>query len=230
MAKKSASNLVLETQNLRKIYQPEGGPVHAVDGISLAIKKGEFVAIMGASGSGKSTLMHLLGCLDTPSSGKVIFEGKDVSRLSEGQLAQIRNKKIGFVFQTFNLLPRTSALANVALPLFYNHYSPAETKKLSLESLTEVGLSHRGDHQPSQLSGGEQQRVAIARALVNRPSIIFADEPTGNLDSNSGNEIMQVFKKLNRQGHTIVLVTHNPKIAAYADRIIKIKDGRILTP
>lgn len=228
MAKKSASKPVLETHNLHKIYSLDGGSVHAVHDVNLAIEEGEFVAIMGASGSGKSTLMHLLGCLDIPTKGKVIFEGKDVSALSESELSQIRNQKVGFVFQTFNLLPRTSALSNVELPLLYDSYKPANMAKRARQSLEAVGLSHRADHHPSQLSGGEQQRVAIARALVNRPSIIFADEPTGNLDSTSGKEIMEVLKKLNQQGHTVVVVTHELHIAAYAKRTIKLKDGKII--
>lgn len=228
MAKKSVSRPVLEAHDLDKIYSLDGGSVHAVKGVNLTINQGEFVAIMGSSGSGKSTLMHLLGCLDTPTKGKVVFEGKDVSSLSEAELSRIRNQKIGFVFQTFNLLPRTSALANVELPLLYDRYRPDKMTEKARQSLDAVGLSHRADHQPSQLSGGEQQRVAIARALVNRPSIIFADEPTGNLDSVSGKEIMEIFNNLNQQGHTIVVVTHEPQIAAYARRIIKIKDGKVI--
>lgn len=228
MAKKSVSRPVLEAHDLDKIYSLDGGSVHAVKGVNLTINQGEFVAIMGSSGSGKSTLMHLLGCLDTPTKGKVVFEGRDVSALSEVELSRIRNQKIGFVFQTFNLLPRTSALANVELPLLYDRYRPDKMTEKARQSLDAVGLSHRADHQPSQLSGGEQQRVAIARALVNRPSIIFADEPTGNLDSVSGKEIMEIFNNLNQQGHTIVVVTHEPHIAAYAKRVIELKDGKII--
>ena len=220
--------MLVKLSNVSKIYQMGGLEVKALDDVSLEIKKGEFVAIQGPSGSGKSTLMHIIGCLDTPTQGEVIFEDQNISKLNEAQLAKIRNKKVGFVFQTFNLLPRTSALNNVALPLAYTGLDNLRKEKaVAKEFLQMVGLCKRIDHYRSQLSGGEQQRVAIARALVNNPSIIFADEPTGNLDSKSGKEIMEIFQKLNQKGNTIVVVTHNPKIAKYAKRIIKIEDGKI---
>lgn len=220
--------MLLRLENVAKIYRPEAQPIKALENINLEIKKGEFCAIIGPSGSGKSTLMHIAGCLDSPTSGKVIFEDRDVSRLSEAELAHIRNKKIGFVFQTFNLIPKTSALDNVTLPLLYTKLSDDQRKKMALKALAAVGLTQRASHSPSQLSGGEQQRVAIARALVNNPSIIFADEPTGNLDTQSGHQIVKILKKLNQQGHTVVLVTHESVIAKAARRIIKIKDGEIV--
>ena len=220
--------MLVKLTSVSKIYQMGGLKVKALDNVSLEIKKGEFVAIQGPSGSGKSTLMHIIGCLDTPTKGKVIFEDEDISQLNETQLAKIRNKKVGFVFQTFNLLPRTSALDNVTLPLTYTGLDNLrQEKEVAKEFLQMVGLGKRIDHYRSQLSGGEQQRVAIARALVNHPSIIFADEPTGNLDSKSGREVMAIFQKLNGKGNTIVVVTHNPKIAKYAKRVIKIEDGKI---
>jgi len=183
---------------------------------------------MGPSGSGKSTLMHLIGCLDVPTTGKVIFEGKDISGLSETELARVRNQKIGFVFQTFNLIPRISVLSNVELPLFYAGMAKIKREKRSLEVLKKMGLSERLNHYPNQLSGGEQQRVAIARALVNNPTIILADEPTGNLDSKTGNEIIKLFKKLNQEGNTFVMVTHDQEIAKTSRRIVRIKDGEII--
>lgn len=207
----------------------DGVKIKALDNVSLKIKRGEFVAIQGPSGSGKSTLMHIMGCLDTPTSGQIFLEEKDVSKLSEAELAKIRNQKIGFVFQAFNLLPRTRTLDNVTLPLIYTKLDSLEKGKQQAFSLLKmVGLEERVNHFRSQLSGGEQQRVAIARALVNKPIIIFADEPTGNLDSKSGKEIMKIFLKLNRKGITIVVVTHDEEVAKYAKRIIKIKDGKIL--
>ncbi len=219
---------LLKLVNVSKTYRPDDHPVHAVKNASLEIKKGEFVAIMGPSGSGKSTLMHLAGCLDTPTSGKVILEGKNISKLSEEELAKIRSEKIGFVFQTFNLIPRTTALDNVALPLIYTGTNLRKRKQLARQMLKEVDLEERADHYPNQLSGGEQQRVAIARALINQPLIIFADEPTGNLDTKSGKEIMEIFEKLNKKGKTIIVVTHEAHIAKFAKRIIKIVDGEIV--
>lgn len=220
--------MLLELINVSKIYRPDAYPIHALKKVNLKIDKGEFVAIMGPSGSGKSTLMHIAGCLDTPTKGKVIFEGKDVSQLSEAELAQIRNKKLGFVFQTFNLIPRTTALENVILPLLYARFPHLQMRKIASKALKTVGLGDRVNHFPNQLSGGEQQRVAIARALVNQPSIIFADEPTGNLDTKSGTEIMKVLANLSQKGNTIVVVTHETHIAKFAKRIVKIKDGEII--
>lgn len=219
---------LLKLVNVSKTYRPDTHPVHALKNINLEINKGEFVAIMGPSGSGKSTLMHLAGCLDTPTSGKVIFENKNISQLSEEELAKIRRQKIGFVFQTFNLIPRTTTLDNVALPLIYTGAGLKKRRGLALQTLKKVNLADRADHYPNQLSGGEQQRVAIARALVNQPSIIFADEPTGNLDTKAGAEIMKVLQKLNQAGNTIVVVTHESHIAKFAKRKIKIIDGEIV--
>lgn len=201
--------------------------VYVLKGIDLEIRKGEYVALMGPSGSGKSTLMNLLGCLDTPTSGTYILNGKDVSQMHDDELAEIRNKEIGFVFQTFNLLPRTSALDNVALPMVYAGYSKAERHARATEVLAQVNLADRMDHQPNQLSGGQRQRVAIARAMVNKPSIILADEPTGNLDSKTSIEIMKLFGDIHTQGNTVILVTHEEEIAAYAHRVIRLRDGLI---
>ena len=220
-------NVLLKLSNIEKVYRMDGISIKALDGISLMIREGEFVAITGASGSGKSTLMHIIGCLDTPTNGEVFLEGQKVSDLTERQLAIVRNKKIGFVFQQFNLLARTSALENVALPLIYSSLSESEIEEKAKEALNMVGLSNRLDHQPNQLSGGQQQKVAIARALATSPSLILADEPTGNLDSKSGQEILKIFQQLNNQRNTIILVTHNQQVAANAQRIIKIKDGKI---
>lgn len=199
--------------------------VYVLKGIDLEINKGEYVALMGPSGSGKSTLMNLLGCLDTPTSGSYVLNGKDVSKMKDDELAEIRNKEIGFVFQTFNLLPRTTALDNVALPMIYAGYSKSERKARAEEVLTQVGLSDRMDHHPNQLSGGQRQRVAVARALVNKPSIILADEPTGNLDSKTSVEIMKLFNEIHANGNTVILVTHEEEIAEYAHRIIRLRDG-----
>jgi len=219
--------MLLQLKKVSKTYQLDGIIVKALRKIDFQIKKGEFVAIMGSSGSGKSTLMHLAGCLDAPTKGKVILGGKNVSQLSESEMARIRNQEIGFVFQSFNLVPRTSALDNVAMPLFYAGMPAVKRISLAKKALKQVGLEERSEHTPNQLSGGEQQRVAIARALVNKPKIIFADEPTGNLDTKTGLEIMEILKKLNQDGHTIVMVTHEEEIAEFAKRIVQIKDGRI---
>ena len=217
----------IHLDGVHKIYESGEMKVHALRGISLEIHKGEFVAIMGSSGSGKSTLMNILGCLDKPSRGHYYLDGTDVSGLSKAELAKIRSKKIGFVFQQFNLLARTSALENVELPTIYAGIPPDERAPRATEALTMVGLGERMGHFPSQLSGGQQQRVAIARALVNRPSILLADEPTGNLDSRTSVEIMEIFQKLNdEQGLTIIIVTHEPDIAAYAKRAMEFRDGR----
>lgn len=218
---------IIQARNLSRIYGKESGAqVAAVNDVSLDIRQGEFVAIMGASGSGKSTLMNMLGCLDKPTTGAIQLDGSDVGALNDEQLAGIRNQKIGFVFQSFNLLPRTNALENVELPLIYS--DKQNITQLAKEALTAVGLADRIDHHPGELSGGQQQRVAIARALVNDPEIIFADEPTGNLDTRSGLEIIALFTELNNSGRTIVLVTHEPDIAAHAGRIIQIADGKIV--
>jgi putative ABC transport system ATP-binding protein len=201
--------------------------VHVLKGIDLDIDKGEYVAFMGPSGSGKSTLMNLLGCLDTATSGTYILNGKDVSRMSDDELAEVRNKEIGFVFQTFNLLPRTTALDNVALPMVYAGYSKSERHARAQKVLTDVGLADRMDHKPNQLSGGQRQRVAVGRALVNKPSIILADEPTGNLDSKTSEEIMRLFDEIHAAGNTVILVTHEEDIADRAHRIIRLRDGII---
>jgi putative ABC transport system ATP-binding protein len=219
---------VVQAINLSKVYQKNNNvPVYALNDVSVEINKGEFIAIMGASGSGKSTLMNILGCLDRPNEGKVLLDGEEVSKLDDETLAKIRNKKIGFVFQTFNLLPRTNALENVELPLIYSDKD--NLTDLAKTALIKVGLGERLDHQPGELSGGQQQRVAIARALVNDPEIIFADEPTGNLDTTSSYEIMNFFQELNKTGVIVVIVTHEPDIAEYAERIIKISDGKIIS-
>ncbi len=201
--------------------------INVLKGINLNINKGEYVALMGPSGSGKSTLMNLLGCLDTPTSGQYILNGNDVSQMTDDSLAEIRNKEIGFVFQTFNLLPRTTALDNVALPMIYAGYSKSERTARAIEVLKQVGLGDRMDHEPNQLSGGQRQRVAVARALVNKPSIILADEPTGNLDSKTSIEIMNLFNEIHANGNTVILVTHEEDIAAYAHRIIRLRDGLV---
>ena len=201
--------------------------VYVLKGIDLEINKGEYVALMGPSGSGKSTLMNLLGCLDTPTSGSYILNGKDVSKMHDDELAEIRNKEIGFVFQTFNLLPRTTALDNVALPMIYAGYSKSDRIIRAEEVLKQVGLADRMDHQPNQLSGGQRQRVAVARALVNKPSIILADEPTGNLDSKTSEEIMKLFGDIHKLGNTVIVVTHEEEVAAYAHRVIRLRDGLI---
>ncbi len=218
---------LIRTVNLWKIYQLGKTKVEALRGVDLVVEEGEYVAIMGPSGSGKSTLMNLIGCLDTPTMGKYYLEGKDVSQLSDDELALIRNRKIGFVFQSFHLLPRTSALHNVELPLIYAGVPKKERIKKAMKALEEVELADRIHHKPNELSGGERQRVAIARAIVNNPSIILADEPTGNLDSKTGAEILDLFDRIHRKGNTIIVVTHDPEVAARAERIIHLRDGRI---
>ena len=220
---------VIDIKEIKKTYHVGEIDVHALRGVDLTVQSGEFLAIMGASGSGKSTLMNLIGCLDDPTSGQYFLDGTDVSALTKNEYADIRNQKIGFVFQGFNLLPRTTALENVELPLFYDRTSRIkDPAKASRESLERVGLADRMDHVPNQLSGGQQQRVAIARALVNQPSILLADEPTGNLDSRTSVEVMSVFQELNEQGMTILIVTHEDDISKYAKRVITMRDGHIL--
>ncbi|MBW7895587.1 MAG: ABC transporter ATP-binding protein [Opitutaceae bacterium] len=224
-------NAVVQLQDIHKVYHTGEVEVHAVRGVSLDIKRGEFVAVMGASGSGKSTMMNLIGCLDRPTSGAYLLDGIDVSQLDRDELADIRNQKLGFVFQGFNLLSRTTALENVELPMLYGHQrlSMAAIRERARECLELVGLANRADHFPSQLSGGQQQRVAIARALVNRPQILVADEPTGNLDSKTSVEILGVFQQLNEQGITILMVTHELDIAQYTRRNLIMRDGRIVS-
>lgn len=220
---------LIDIRDMYKIYALGEEPVHALDGVSLSIETGEFVAIMGASGSGKSTLLNILGCLDTPTKGSYRLDGIEVASRSRAELARIRNQKLGFVFQNFNLLPRTSAIENVELPDFYlNRLNHSQRRARALDLLTRVGLGGRGTHTPAQLSGGQQQRVAIARALMNNPPVLFADEPTGNLDTKSSVEIMNLFTKLSEEGITIVMVTHEDDIAAYAKRHIVMRDGRIM--
>ena len=220
---------LIEFRDLKKIYAQGEEPVHALDGVSLDIDSGEFVAIMGASGSGKSTLLNILGCLDTPTSGSYMLDGMEIAQRSRKELAQIRNKKLGFVFQNFNLLPRTSAIEQVELPdLYMGRLSRRERRRRALELLNRVGLGGRGTHTPAQLSGGQQQRVAIARALMNEPPVLFADEPTGNLDTKASVEIMNLFTELSREGITIVMVTHEDDIAAYAKRHLVMKDGKLV--
>lgn len=218
---------LIKISNLKRDFVLGNEIVYVLKGIDLVINKGEYVALMGPSGSGKSTLMNLLGCLDTPTSGSYILNGKDVSQMHDDELAEIRNKEIGFVFQTFNLLPRTTALNNVALPMVYAGYSKSERNERAKEVLEQVNLGDRMSHQPNQLSGGQRQRVAIARALVNKPSIILADEPTGNLDSKTSEEIMKLFGDIHKSGNTVILVTHEEEIAAYAHRVIRLRDGMI---
>jgi len=218
---------LIETRDLWKTYVMGDEEIHALRGVSISIERGEYVAIMGPSGSGKSTLMNLIGCLDTPSKGTYLLNGKMVSEMNDNELARIRNEEIGFVFQTFNLLPRASALANVELPLVYAGMSKQARLAQAKAAIEKVELTHRMSHKPNELSGGQRQRVAIARALVNNPSILLADEPTGNLDSKTGVEIMALFARLHEAGNTIIVVTHEPDIAAYAHRVIAIRDGEV---
>jgi len=218
---------LITTNDLWKTYVMGSEEIHALRGLSINIDKGEYCAIMGPSGSGKSTLMNLIGCLDTPSKGSYLLNGKEVAEMNDDELARIRNEEIGFVFQTFNLLPRATALHNVELPLVYAGVSGKDRQERARQALDKVELTSRATHKPNELSGGQRQRVAIARALVNNPSILLADEPTGNLDSKTGVEIMAVFKRLHDAGNTIILVTHEPDIAAYANRVIHIRDGQV---
>ena len=218
---------MLEIKKIKKIYQMGKVKVEALRGVSFYIDKGEFVAIMGPSGSGKSTLMHIIGCLDQPTEGSFIIEGKDVSKLNDDRLAEIRNKRIGFVFQQFNLLSRTSILHNVEIPLIYAGLKAKQRRELAKQALESVGLGDRLKHKPNEISGGEKQRAAIARALVNNPLIILADEPTGNLDTKTGEEIMKIFYKLHQQGNTLIMVTHEAEVARHARRIIHLRDGLI---
>ena len=218
---------LIETHDLTRTYVMGSEEIHALRGVSIEIERGEYIAIMGPSGSGKSTLMNLIGCLDTPTSGSYLLNGKQVARMNDNELAEIRNKEIGFVFQTFNLLPRASALRNVELPLVYAGVPAKERSRRARAVLEQVELGDRVNHRPNELSGGQRQRVALARALVNSPSILLADEPTGNLDSKTGSEIMGLFERLHQAGHTIVVVTHEADIAGYADRTIHLRDGRV---
>ncbi len=221
------TEIVIQTKNIAKTYIMGEEEIHALQSVSITIKRGEYVAFMGPSGSGKSTLMNIIGCLDTPSSGTYVLNGNDVSDMTENALAEIRNKEIGFVFQTFNLLPRSTSLENVALPLVYAGASKSERLERAKVTLENVGLGTRTSHKPNELSGGQRQRVAIARALVNDPSIILADEPTGNLDSKTSHEIMDLFQELHQRGNTIIMVTHEDDIAHYAHRIVRLKDGLV---
>ena len=218
---------LIKVEDIHKIYNPGENEVRALDGVSLEIQRGEFVAIVGHSGSGKSTLMNMLGCLDTPTSGHYFLEGKDVSSLSDDQLSDIRNKKIGFIFQGFNLIPNLDAVGNVELPLIYRGLGKQRRRRIAVQALTKVGLGRRLKHRPSELSGGQQQRVAVARAIAAQPPIILADEPTGNLDSRSTVEIMNILKELHKNGRTVIVITHDDDIAAQARRVIRIMDGQV---
>ena len=219
--------MLIDIRDITKFYDMGEERVRALDGVSLGVERGEYVAVMGPSGSGKSTLMNLVGCLDTPTSGSYVLNGREVARMTDDELAQIRNQEIGFVFQTFNLLPRTNALQQVELPLVYSGLARKERRERAVKALEAVGLGDRMNHQPNEMSGGQRQRVAVARALINDPSILLADEPTGNLDSQTGAEIMALFADLNRRGNTIVLVTHEEDIAAHARRIVRLRDGKV---
>jgi putative ABC transport system ATP-binding protein len=229
MAKRKADHPVLDVRDVTKVYGQGDTEVRALRGLSMTVERGEYVAIMGASGSGKSTLMNILGCLDIPTTGEYFLDGVDVSRLSDRQLALVRNRRIGFVFQSFNLIPRTTALANVELPLAYAGMKAAERRRRARAALAMVGLSDREGHEPNQLSGGQQQRVAVARALVTAPALVLADEPTGNLDTQSTADMLAVLDRLNRGGRTILLITHEDDVARHANRLIRLVDGRIVS-
>ena len=222
------NDTLIKVEDLCKIYNPGENEVRALDHVSLEIKKGELVAIIGQSGSGKSTFMNMLGCLDVPTSGRYFLNGTDVSEMTDNELSEVRNREIGFIFQGFNLIQNLTALENVELPLVYRGVGKKERRELSLKSLDKVGLSGRLDHKPAQMSGGQQQRVAIARAIAQAPPIILADEPTGNLDSHSTGEIMQILRELHREGRTVILITHDNEIAQQADRVIRINDGKVV--
>lgn len=224
----STNRLLIDIHDMSRWYKMGGETVHALQKVSFQIQVGEFVSIIGPSGSGKSTLMNMIGCLDSPNEGKYALDGKEVSRLSDNGLAEIRNSKIGFIFQSFNLLPKLSAVENVELPLIYRGVPHRERRKMAEESLNNVGLGDRKYHRPNQLSGGQQQRVAVARALAGNPPILLADEPTGALDSNTGKEIMQMMRDLNKQGHTIIIITHDLEIAEQTNRVIVLRDGEII--
>jgi putative ABC transport system ATP-binding protein len=229
-AARRLSRPVIQVEDVERVYRiTEDLAVPALDGVSLRIERGEFVAIMGSSGSGKSTLMNILGCLDAPTAGRYLLDGVDVRDIPEDDLADLRNRKIGFVFQSFNLVPRTSAVANVELPLAYAGLGRAERRRRAAAALTAVGMQDRMDHLPSELSGGQQQRAAVARAIVTNPAIVLADEPTGNLDSHSTADILAIFRRLNAEGRTVVLITHEPDVAACARRVIRLGDGRVLS-